>query len=91
MTQYDETVDYQRRLLKAEEWATGVKTLHAHSIDSCWYDDRPEDTANGRIVLDVEYNNGTVRRELDNGEVVIFGTPLTGRDLVDKFSKYTHE
>ena len=33
MTQYDETVDRQRRLILAEEWAKGVKTLHAHALN----------------------------------------------------------
>lgn len=92
MTQYDETVDYQRRLLKAEEWAKGVKTLHAHSIDSCWYDTRPQDTADNKSVVDVEFNNGTVRRTLsdkDGGGTFIFGKALTGRALVDSYIKHT--
>jgi hypothetical protein len=89
MTQYDERVEQQRNKILAEEWAKTVKQIHAHSLDSIWYDDRPEDTAEGtRTVLDVEYNDGSVRRTLDNDEVVIMGIQLTGQDLVDKFVKY---
>jgi 2-polyprenyl-3-methyl-5-hydroxy-6-metoxy-1,4-benzoquinol methylase len=89
MTQYDESEEQQRNKILAEEWAKTVKQIHAHSLDSIWYDDRPEDTAEGtRTVLDVEYNDGSVRRTLDNDEVVIMGIQLTGQDLVDKFVKY---
>ena len=64
MTQYNERVEYQRNKIAAEEWAKQVKTIHAHSLDSMWYDTRPQDTENGKTVLDVEFNNGTVRRTL---------------------------
>ena len=43
MSEYDEVVDKQRRLLLAEKWAKGVKTLHAHALTSMWYDDRGND------------------------------------------------
>jgi len=89
MTQYDERVEQQRNKILAEEWAKTVKQIHAHSLDSIWYDDRPEDTAKGtRSVVDVEFNDGSVRRTLDNDEVIIMGIQLTGQDLVDKFVKH---
>ena len=44
MTQYDERVQYQRDLLAAEEWSKTVKSVHAHSLSSMWYDTRPQDT-----------------------------------------------
>ena len=72
MTQYDERVERQRIKIKAEDWAKGVKTLHAHSLSSMWYDDRPEDTADGKSVFDKEYNNGIVERTLSNGETYVF-------------------
>ena len=86
MTQYDERVQYQRDKIAAEKWASQVKCIHAHSIDSCWYDTRPQDTADNKSVVDVEFNNGTVRRTLsdkDGGATFIFGKALTGRALVD--------
>ena len=32
MTQYDDTVERQRLMLEAEEWAGKTKGVHAHSI-----------------------------------------------------------
>lgn len=88
MSQYEDRVNKQRIKLKAEEWAKGVKAIHAHSMDSMHYDTRPEDTAKGsRNVLDVEYNDSSVRRTLDTNEVVMFGHALSGKDLIDAFSR----
>ena len=64
MSQYDERVERQRKKLAAEEWGKQAKCVHAHSLSSMWYDTRPEDTAGGKSVIDVEFNNGTVRRTL---------------------------
>jgi hypothetical protein len=86
MTQYDETVDRQRRLILAEKWAKGVKTLHAHSLTSLWYDDRGNDGS----VMDTEYNDGLVMREVRaTGEIVYFGEPVTGDELLQVFGKHT--
>jgi len=86
MTQYDETVDRQRRLILAEEWASGVKSLHAHSLTSLAYDTRGNDGS----VMDIEYNNGVVKREIrETGEIVFFGEPVTGDDLLQLFGKHT--
>ena len=54
MTQYEDRVEQQRQKLAAEEWANGVKCIHAHSLSSMWYDDRPQDTAEGKSVVDKE-------------------------------------
>ena len=90
MTQYDETVENQRLLLEAEEWSKTVKSVHAHSLDSMWYDTRPQDTADGKTVMDTQYNNGTVKRDiLSTGEVYIFGKALTGAELVDAYRTNT--
>jgi hypothetical protein len=89
MTEYNETVERQRLLLEAEEWASGVKSAHAHSLNSMWYDTRPQDTENGKGVLDIQYNDETVKRTLDNGETYIFGTPLKGQALIDSYVRST--
>ena len=47
MTQYTGIVDRQREIIEAEEWGKGIKWIHIHSMSSCWYDTRPEDTADG--------------------------------------------
>ena len=87
MTQYDEKVEQQRLKMEAEEWAKGVKTLHAHSLDSMWYDTRPQDTGDGKYVTDVMYNDGSVRRTLSDGGVIMMGDQLKGQDLIDQFRK----
>jgi len=91
MGQYDDKVERQRILLAAEEWALGVKSLHAHSLSSMWYDDRPEDTADGKGVVDRQFNSGLIERTLDNGSVVYFGEQLKGEDLIQEFLKQTGE
>ena len=87
MTQYNETVNNQRLLLEAEEWAKGIKSIHAHSTSSMWYDTRPQDT-DGKSVLDIEYNDGLIERRLESGEIVYFGEKLTGDDLVYEWERF---
>lgn len=89
MSEYDHVVQKQRDLIEAEKWSAGVKSIHAHSLSSMWYDTRPQDTAEGKGVVDIEYNNGTVERRLHNDEVFIFGKALTGQDLLDAYRKYS--
>jgi hypothetical protein len=85
MSQYDDVVERQRLKLEAEEWAGKVKSVHAHSVSSMWYDTRPQDTADGKTVTDIEYNNGTVRRELRDGGTYIFGKAAIGQNLIDDY------
>ena len=89
MTQYDDKVQYQRDLLKAEEWAKSFSSLHRHSLSSMWYDTRPQDTADGEHVTDIIYNSGLIKRILPDGSEVFFGKELKGRELVDSYHKHT--
>jgi len=89
VTQYDDRVELQRLKIEAEEWASKVKTIHGHSISSMHYDTRPQDTEDGKRVVDVEYNDGTVKRTLSEGGTYIFGKALTGQDLVDSYIRNT--
>jgi len=82
MTEYDGRVERQRLLLEAEEWANGIKSLHAHSLNSMWYDNRPQDTEDGKHVVDKQYNNGLIQRTLNDGTTVYFGEELVGDELV---------
>jgi hypothetical protein len=52
-----------------------------------YYDTRPQDTENGKTVVDVERNDGTVTRTLMDGTEITFGTKPTLSELVDKFSR----
>jgi hypothetical protein len=86
MTQYDDQVAYQAAKIKAEEWANGVKLLHAHSLDSCYYAEGRSDGS----VLDVQYNDGRVQRTINStGEVVMLNldNQVTGEELVRAFER----
>lgn len=82
MTQFNDRVEKQRLKIEAEEWARGVRSLHAHSLTSLWYDNGREDGS----VLDIQYNDGRVERKIDStGETIILGTQLIGNDLVEQY------
>ena len=86
MSEHDEVVERQRQILEAETWAKGVKTLHAHSLTSLAYDTRGNDGS----VMDTEYNNGLIKREIrSTGEIVYFGEKLKGDKLLNSFSRNT--
>ena len=87
MGQYDDKVERQRLLLLAEKWAESVKAIHAHSLDSMHYDTRPQDTEDGKSVLDIEYNSGLIRRQCDDGSIVYFGKELKGDELIDAYTR----
>ena len=88
MTEYSEMIEKQRKLLKAEKWAAGVKSLHAHRVTSMWYETRPYDMQDGSV-LDTIYNDGTVERRLPNGGLVFMeNEKLTGDSLIHEWEKY---
>lgn len=85
MGQYADKVEKQRLMLEAEEWAEGIKHVHTHSINSMWYDTRPEDTEGGRMVTDYAYNDGIIKRTRNGVPIWFFGTKLKGEDLLDAY------
>ena len=89
MTQYAQEVENVRLRTEAEEWARAVKSIHVHSLSSMYYDNRPEDTEDGKSVLDVQYNDGTVRRTTSDGGTIVFGKALTGQKLIDAYVRNT--
>lgn len=84
MTQYDNDVERQRLMLQAEEWAVQVSGIHVHSFNSMWYDDRPEDTADGSVT-DISYNSGIVVRQKNGETIHTFGEVLTGQKLLEEY------
>jgi hypothetical protein len=85
MTQYDEEVERHRIREKAVKWASRPTAVHTHSLGSMYYDDRPEDTLNGKSVTDMEFANGIIKR-YQNGELIhIFGKEMTEDELIDEF------
>ena len=87
MTEHKEKVIRHAMLLEAEDWAKGVSGIHVHSFSSMWYDNHPEDTADGGVV-DTTYNDGRIERS-KNGKVIrVMGKRLTGDMLVDAYEKF---
>lgn len=88
MSQYDNVVNRQKRMLAAEEWSKGVKGIHAHSLTSLWYETNPDRTGDDLMVCDTEYNDGTITRDyIKTGKTEIIGERLTGSDLLDEFER----
>ena len=88
MTQYKDKVELQKKILAAEEFADNIKGIQIHRMNSMWYDDRPQDTADGQKVVDREFNNGRVERTLENGQVFIFTKyELKGDDLIGAYTQ----
>ena len=86
MSQYSDRVEKQRLKLEAEEWAKGVKALHAHSLNSMYYAEGRDDGS----VVDVQYNDGSVRRTISaTDEVVILGKSLRGEELINEYVRNT--
>ena len=91
MSEYEELVERQRTLLKAEEWAKGISGIHMHGMSSMWYDDHPEDTEGDKNVSDYSFFSGVIKR-YQNGKLLrTFGEELTGDDLIFKYSAYVHD
>ena len=88
MGQFDDIVERQRKLIQAEKWSKKVKGVHAHSLTSMWYDNRPEDTAEGKSVIDIEYNGGLIERTLSSGKVIYFGQRLRGDALIREWEAH---
>ena len=84
MGQYADKVEQRRIEIEAEEWAKGIKGIHAHSINSMWYDNRPQDT-DGKGVIDIEYNNGKVVRTLENGQKITMHKGLDKKEIIREY------
>lgn len=87
MGQYSDKVERQRLLLEAEKWAKEVSGIHAHSLNSMWYDTRPQDTEDGKGVVDRSFNSGLIERTLEDGAIVYFGEELKGDKLIDAYTR----
>jgi hypothetical protein len=82
MTQYDDRVEYQRKLLAAEEFVNKVKGVHAHRLDSMWYETEKTKHLVKDGVVDTEYMDGRIERLCHDGTKMTLIEGKTGRDLV---------
>ena len=87
MGQYNDKVELQRKILLAEEYRDTVMCLHAHSLSSMWYDNRPQDTKDGKGVVDVQFMDGRIERTLKNGKKITLVKGRTGEDLVQEVTR----
>ena len=87
MTQYTKMVEDFAIMEEALKWSRGAAYIHSHSMDSMYYDDRPDDTANmTKSVTDIEYNAGHIER-FQNGKLIhTFGKKMTDEQLLNAFS-----
>jgi len=87
MTQYNDKVELQKQILKAEEYKDTPKNLHAHSLDSMWYetDETKPQTKEG--VIDIQYMDGRIERTLKNGKKITLVKGMTGADLVQEVTR----
>ena len=88
MSEYDEEVENQRVKLEAIEWAGKVRSIHAHSLTSLWYETNPEDFEQGGVV-DIEYNSGVIERTLKDGTQRTIGKQLTEEEIVNEYTRNT--
>ena len=51
-----------------------------------WYDDRPQDTDEGRVT-DIQYNNGLIIRQRNGETIHVFGEEKTGQELIDLYCR----
>ena len=55
-----------------------------------WYDKRPQDTANGKSVMDIIYNSGKITRKFNSGKTIVLQKGMTGKE-VDRQVWKTHD
>ena len=87
MTEYSDIVEKQKAILAAEEMRNAVENLHVHSLNSMWYDNRPQDTENDQMVTDITYMDERIERTLSDGTIILMKQGLKGEDFVRKVQR----
>ena len=64
-----------------------VENLHVHSLNSMWYDNRPQDTENDQMVTDITYMDERIERPLSDGTIILMKQGLKGEDFVRKVQR----
>jgi len=83
MTQYQDKVEIAAARIKAEEWAKGVKSMHAHDLTTMWYTDRDDGQ-----VLDIIFNSGRIERTIiDTEEKIVLAEGIKGQELISQFMR----
>ena len=87
MTQYNDKVELQKQNLKAEEYKDTPKNLHAHSLDSMWYETEETKPQTKEGVIDIQYMDGRIERTLKNGKKITLVEGMKGEDLVQEVTR----
>ena len=86
MTEYTERVIKRAKQLAAEEWATKVRDIHCHRINSMWYEPHPH-VVKHKSVMDIKYNDGRITRD----GVEILPSQVSKEQLVDDWERLGNE
>lgn len=91
MTEYSDIVEKQKAILAAEEMRNMVESLQVHSLNSMWYDNRPQDTENNKMVTDIMYMDERIERTLSDGTIILMQQGLKGEDFIRKVERYMQD
>ena len=83
MTEYKAMIERKRKQLLAEEWAKGVEHIHCHSINSMWYEPKPN-VVKTKGVMDITYNDGRIERD----GVEILPSQVSGEQLINRWEQF---
>ena len=91
MTQYRAEVEKQRERTEAEAWGKRVYSLHTFNSDNInmWYDRPQENGKRDGRVIDTNYNNGLIVREIiSTKKTVYIGSKDIGKSLLDRYRRW---
>ena len=83
MTEYKAMIERKRKQLLAEEGAKGVEHIHCHSINSMWYEPKPN-VVKTKGVMDITYNDGRIERD----GVEILPSQVSGEQLINRWEQF---
>ena len=83
MTEYKAMIERKRKQLLAEEWAKGIAHIHCHSINSMWYEPKPN-VVKTEGVMDITYNDGRIERD----GVEILPSQVSGEQLINRWEQF---
>lgn len=85
MTEYSDAVEKRKMEMAYEEYVDGVKQIHCFNTNDTrvWYDDREPE---GRV-MDIEYNDGRIRRQLEDDTVVWIGQKKKKWQIKDEMKR----
>jgi len=87
MGEFAERVEKQRIFLAAEKWATTPKSLHAHSMDSMWYETDETRHQVKKGVMDIQFNGGYIERHYNGRIIHVFGEKMNREELIQAYGR----